>query len=503
MADIWQFLNGEVPGGFAVWIVTTIAFLFIWEYVYRLGDTLTRGVYRRWRFLAPSLFLLVYALIWLQTPPKLAPIRIAIIAENGTAASWTNTACADLTIRRIRRTLPNAVVNPWEDFVEESHLPQDALVRAGYHVYVVLSNYDSASSNITCRLDSKNRQKINPFRITADLVPVSAALAEYILNDCNEHRAPADPFQRSPQPETLISYYRGLYELRSAHSDSLELQKTYSLAVQALNQDSTFVPAQLLLARCLELGSEADHAHAILLNSAKTDSGSTEALLTLGLFHLRRLEWDRAEAALKIVWAKDPQNVAALDGLARLHPERLLDLRLKTPEALLKEAVRLDPSCERARIALADLLVEKGDAGGAHRRIRQGLRIHPDSFDLLLKSGSLELKKGNLKRARQTYEQILAKDPRNVIVIYNLGVLDYREQNFDRALERFREIQGMKAPVNCYYYMGLIYKEKGDTARAKLFFKKRWEERDGDDDAFGQKAREYFLSLGGANEQLN
>lgn len=504
MADIFQFLNGEVPGGFAVWIVTTVAFLFIWEYVYRLGDTLLHKVYRRWRFLAPLVFLLIYALFWLQAPPKVPPIRIAVVAADGTDdAGWTNTACANLTVRRIKRTLPNAVVNPWEEFMDASCPTSDALTRAGYRVFEIHSTYDSVTTGITCRMDIKSRRGKEPVQITAELLQVSAALAESILNKCDKHRSPEDPFQQVPQLRTLIPYYQGLYVLRSFRSDSLEVKKAYTYAVQALEYDSEFLPAQWLLARCLELEGEFDKAHAVLLNSVQSSSSSTEALLSLGRFSLRRLEWDGAEAALKIVWAREPRNVAALDGLARLHPERLLDLRMKSPEALLKEALRLDPTCERARIALADLLEEKGDPGGARRWIRHGLEIQPDSFDLLLKLGALELKKGNLTEARQTYEKILEKDPRNVFAIYNLGVLDYRERDYDRALERFREIQGMKAPVNCYYYMGLIYQSKGDSARAKLFLKKRWEERRGDDDAFGQKAREYFLSLGGSLEQLN
>jgi len=256
-----------------------------------------------------------------------------------------------------------------------------------------------------------------------------------------------------------------------------------------------FTPAQILTARYLELRIQYGQAEPVLREAARRDTGSVEALLALGEYYLRGNQWELGEAALKVALAKDPQLARAQEGLARLSPERLQDLRLDNPGKLLMEAVRLDPAFELARIQLAHLMAGSGATGEAVRVLRDGLAINPASADLRLKLAAVEIVSGHAQAARELYESFLQDNPQDAIAIFNLGVLDYRAKLYDQAIDRFRTVQGLNGPVDCLYYLGLIYQAKGDRSRAKFFFRQRWEKRQGDNDAFGRKALEIANAL--------
>jgi tetratricopeptide (TPR) repeat protein len=146
-------------------------------------------------------------------------------------------------------------------------------------------------------------------------------------------------------------------------------------------------------------------------------------------------------------------------------------------------------------LALADRLADRGFPESAKKRLAVGLILDPGSIDLRLKLGAVEIQLGHPDAARAIYEAILTDDPMNAVGIFNLGVVDFRAQQYDRAIERFEVVQGLQGPVDCLYYLGLIYQTKGDLTRAKFYFQKRWERRTSDEDAFAIKARELAVKL--------
>ncbi len=496
LANFWQLLNGEVPGGFLLPLVVAISFIVVWEFTYRVGQTLPQRTYRRWRWLGPVGILAIYALFWVQSPPRIAPLRLAVLVQNeGAADEWVSEGLADLTVRRLRRTLKGALVNPWEDAVNYRQPESQALLRAKYHVYL-LQCY-SSSGGITCKLTVPGGEKNAIFASSDEInwLAVSGQAAEWILNDLGKKRPLAGAFKVEYSASVLENFYRGRHQLFSDAVDSAGCDTALGFLGQALALDSTFIPAQLLSGRCLELRGDRDQAQDMLAYAARADGNSVEALLALGEFYLRGYEWDRAEPVLKVVLAQDPHQMRAALGLARLRPSTLKNLRLNSPEKLLQEAVRQDPAFELARIMYADQLCERGYPRSARKLLQRGLWINPDSEDLMLKLGAVEIDCGNLPNARAIYDSMLEANPSNAIVVFNLGVLDYREKKYAAAIDRFRLVQGLNGPIDYLYYLGLIYQQKGDKSRAKFYFKKRWEARSDEKDAFGLRAHEMYMKL--------
>jgi len=485
MYNLWRFLSGDVPGGFTTLLVVVIAFWAIWEYVYRIGGLLSKATYQRWRTRGPFLLLLLYLLVWIQSPPKREPLRIAVIASGGACPErWSCEALADLAARRLRGALRNAIVNPWEGATNYPPPAADRLEKASYRVFRIGCDTVQAGRALHYNVSGPKGSQQAYSATGPAILELSAQVYDWILADLGKKRAYSSAFHKEPSADIVDAYYRGRYQLNSGQADS-----AYNTLSAAVYGDSEFVPALILLARSAEAKGQQQEAYAMLLNAVRADSGSQEALLALGECYLRGYEWEGAEAALKVVLSKDPLPVRALVGLARIHPERLKDLRLKSPRALLEEAMRLDPAYEIARLMLADLLADKGLPEAARQLLQEGLRINPESQDLLLKLGGVEIQLGHPEAARSAYEEILKKDPLNAIAIFNLGVVDYRTKQYDRAIQRFETVQGLSGPVDCYYYLGLIYRIKGDNSRAKFFFQRRWELRANDDDAFGIRAR--------------
>jgi tetratricopeptide (TPR) repeat protein len=461
MTHLWRLISGNVPGGFALLLVILVSFAAIWEFIYRAGETLPTKTYRKWRLLGPLIIVVIYALLWVQTPPKLKPRLIAIFPDAGGLSSWQNQAIADITARSLRNTLERALINPWEGASDYTAPSLTVAKKAGYEVFKVEASVSSLEE-----VETKAQQ-----------------LGHSVLKTLGDKKTLADPFNSKPDRKALEYYYWGRSEFLYGRLDSARI-----ILSQAVSFDSVFIPALIALARCFELSGDRAGAHSLLITAVRQAATSSEAMLALGEYFLRGFEWDGTESALKVVLADEPMQPRAMLGLTHIHPDRLKDLYLNTPTALAEEAIRLDPAYEQARVVWVDQLTPKGYSAKARKILMQGLEINPESRELWLKLGALDIQFGNPEAARKIYQDLINKDPNDILATFNLGVVQYHTKQYDAALETFRQIQAMDGPVDHLYYLGMIYKIKEDREKARFYFYKRWERRSGTNDEFGQRA---------------
>lgn len=492
MSSIWRFLSGEVPGGFALPLVGIICLLLILEYVYRTGQTMPHRTYLRWRWMGPCLVLVIYALFWIQAPPKLQPIRVAVIPEDSSGQDgWRSGALADLTGRCLKRTLSKAIVNPWQGAVNDYQQPSpEVLQRSGYRVYSLRYTEGEEAKPAELRVQRLGRESFSIPLAKDDLAIISSEIGAWILRDLGKKSQVEKPFSREFRPDVFNEYYLGERDFRSQNYDSAEVHYN-----RALEVDPGFLLAKVGLAWVFEERGFQQAAETAFLEAAREDTSSMEFLLYLGEFYVRLRQWDLAEAPLKVVLAKRPLEVRTYLDLTRLHPERLGDLRMDSPDKLLAEAVRLDPAFENARIALISLLIEGGLAQRALPFIKDGLNIYPDSEGLLLKMGAVEFYSGNADASRQVYQKILSQDPGNAAAEFNLGIVAYRTKQYEEAVQYFLRSIEKGGTVDNYYYLGIICRTLGDNNQAIRYFDKRWDLRKDEDDAFGLKSREYADEL--------
>ncbi|MFH1862822.1 MAG: tetratricopeptide repeat protein [bacterium] len=489
MADLWRFLSGEIPGGIAALLVLVIAFLFVWEFLFRIGSELSRRTYRRGRVMVPLIMIAVYGVFWLQTPPRPDPLRIAVLFDKSTEYSdWRHYALADLTARRLPRSLPTAIVNPWAGLADDYPEPSpEILTQAKYRVFRFTSK---DTSEFQLAKGSAGDKHFTVDLTAGTLWQNSYTAANWILQQLHQKAEVAAAFREEPSAELLESYYRGYCATVSGNSDEASVWLR-----QALDLDSTFIPAQILTAYWFERQGDWRCAASLLRDAALADTSSTEAWLALGELLIRNREWDQAEAALKMVLSKHLEQVRAYVGLAQIHPQRLKGYCWNSPEALLEEAIHLDPAYESARLRLASLWLEIGSDTKACRLLKDGLELNPGSTSLLLKLGAAELHSGSPSGARKAYASILQREPDHADVLFNLGVVDYRTKRYSRALEYFERSSKRNGPVDSYFYMGRIHQINGDLEKAKIAFMKRWELRKDNRDIFALKAKEMAEAL--------
>jgi tetratricopeptide (TPR) repeat protein len=90
---------------------------------------------------------------------------------------------------------------------------------------------------------------------------------------------------------------------------------------------------------------------------------------------------------------------------------------------------------------------------------------------------------------------MLQKDPDNTIVLFNLGAVQYHAKEYDEALKTFRCVEVLNGPVDYLYYLGMIYKIKGQLNEARYYFQQRWERRTGNNDLYGQRAAQIVANI--------
>ncbi|MFH1735631.1 MAG: tetratricopeptide repeat protein [bacterium] len=488
MNNIWQFLSGEVPGGFALPLVALIVFFPILEYIYRTGETMSRRLYLRWRWIGPVLILIIYALIWIQSPPKTNPVRVALITtEQSSAADWRYTGLQDLIVRRLANSLPDAMVNPWRGNSGEYDEPaREMLDRAGYKLYQLQFGLSETSQSFRVSAIRDDREIAAWDGDGRQLINASELLCEAILADLGKSQKPKQAFSHDVTLGTLQHFYTGITVL-----DGQRPNAARQYFEKALIADSTFLQAKIWRGISLEKAGEKSEAALQFIAAMQDRSADTEIMLMAGEFFLRIKEWDKAEPPLKLALTRNPACIRASYGLCQLHPERLLDLRLNTMDLLLGEAVRLDPAFEAARLRLIDEVYKVKGSDAARLIVSAGLKINPESIPLMLKLGAMELYCGRPDKAKEAYEKIYTVDPQNAAAAFNIGVVDYRSDHRTDAEEHFNRSLSYGGNVDNYYYLGLIYRDQGKVEKAIGFFEKRWELRKSDEDPYAVKAKEY------------
>jgi len=491
MAELWQFLSGEVPGGFTLLVVLLIFFFPILEYIYRTGETMSRRVYLRWRWMGPLLIVVIYALLWVQTPPKTAPKRVAVIlSENGTS-DWREYGLQDLIRRQLQNSLQSVVVNPWHGSRGGYKQPdQDALSQAGYAVYSLTFNQPKAASTFSATV---LREESEIARWSGDgrqLLTAASKLSSEIISDLGLENKVKSPFDRDVPLGTLQNYYTGVIALGKSQPNAAR-----QYFENALSADSTLLQSEIWYGISLEASGEMSEAAMQFIAAMQSPSANSEIMLMAGEFFLRIKEWEKAEPPLKLALTRNPLCIRAYYGLAQLHPERLGDLKLNTRELLLNEAIRLDPAFEEARLKLIDEASKVEGSDHACSIASAGLKINPESIPLKLKLGAMELYSGRAEKAKEAYESIFTIDPQNAAAAFNIGVVEYRTDHKQEAEEYFKKSIDYGGGIDNYYYLGLIYQDLKQPDKAIESFEKRWEMRKSDEDPYAIKAKEYAETL--------
>jgi adenylate cyclase len=144
-------------------------------------------------------------------------------------------------------------------------------------------------------------------------------------------------------------------------------------------------------------------------------------------FFFNRAPEDLAPAidALQRVVATEPECSLAWVQLSRLYNTNYvfevapLATPIEQAVAFAQRGVRLDPSSQRARAALAGALLVKGDLPAARTEVQDALDLHPDSLVYLEWIGWIMTMLGEWDRGPDLVRQALARNPHVIPVAHH------------------------------------------------------------------------------------
>jgi tetratricopeptide (TPR) repeat protein len=117
---------------------------------------------------------------------------------------------------------------------------------------------------------------------------------------------------------------------------------------------------------------------------------------------------------------EDTNKIAQLKATEKQNKDKALGAYLTlvddnvVDQPLLTRILNLDPANTKAMMAMAEVLVEKGDSAGAQARYEQVIAAQPQSAEPLIASGDLAQKDGDYGLAKQRFEQALKLMPNDV-----------------------------------------------------------------------------------------
>ena len=158
----------------------------------------------------------------------------------------------------------------------------------------------------------------------------------------------------------------------------------------------------------------------------ETEGTTYGALLRSYRFFLTREPADLVPAleALRRAVAADPECALAWVQLSRLHVANHAfevapaDTSIEQGLAFAQNAVRLDPSSQRARAALAFALLVKGETAAALAEAESALALNPETFVYLEMIGWLLSLLGEWDRGTALVRKAIARNPHHLPVAY-------------------------------------------------------------------------------------
>jgi tetratricopeptide (TPR) repeat protein len=137
----------------------------------------------------------------------------------------------------------------------------------------------------------------------------------------------------------------------------------------------------------------------------------------------------KAEALLRDAVKLDPSVVAPRIQLARF----LSGTRPEEAVEVIDEAIAVNPKSADLLHVNGDMLWSRGDANGAVRLFGEALEIDPDYQLAHLRRANVNIMRGEFAAADQDLDQILQASPENFMANYLRGLKYVKQQNYIAA----------------------------------------------------------------------
>lgn len=213
-----------------------------------------------------------------------------------------------------------------------------------------------------------------------------------------------------------------------------------------------------------------NNAKAISLLEELTTLGSRDVAVYEEFLNMYEKEsrWDEALKARKVISGLKGEDSSLLALYYSWVGQKLLARGEKRGNALVKQALKIDPACVSALITLGDTLHEDGKVSQAITTWRKVVDETPKlaflTFDRLERAYFEEGKFGEMERI---YEDLLQREPRDLRVLLALARIYEKKADREGALRVFNRILDID-PSSAFARSGLLrfHAERGEVEKA-------------------------------------
>jgi len=137
----------------------------------------------------------------------------------------------------------------------------------------------------------------------------------------------------------------------------------------------------------------------------------------------------------------------------------------------LRAALAAAPEFDDARAALANLLIDGGDPGGARRLVGEGLARSAQSAALWRALGQAELKLGDAASATAAFAEAIAREPDNAEAHYNHGVALQMQRDLAGAARAYQRALAFRPELDAAEFnLGVVFDQQGHAGAAIAAF---------------------------------
>jgi tetratricopeptide (TPR) repeat protein len=126
---------------------------------------------------------------------------------------------------------------------------------------------------------------------------------------------------------------------------------------------------------------------------------------------------------------------------------------LQKAQTHLQEALKLNPAHGPARLAMAELLLLRGESQKALQAADEAIKLQPNTFNARLYRTKALINLGENQRARAELNALRRAAPSSTDVQYQIALLDVSDKHFKDAEEGFAALSKVKDPRG---FMGLV-----------------------------------------------
>jgi tetratricopeptide (TPR) repeat protein len=273
------------------------------------------------------------------------------------------------------------------------------------------------------------------------------------------------------KPDSVSSHFA----LGSVFEDEKRLENAEEQFRSALNIDPHFSPGAIKLSEVL-ISEGKPHAAVACLEDAVEQSPPDQAeplRAALGVAYAANAEMEKALTTLKDLVADQPDPADAHFNLGLVYA-RPGSRNEEAAVAEFREALRLDPSMDPARIALGRVLISLQKYSEAAPAILEYTRHRPKDAQGFYVLGQTYQGLKQSEPAVKALEHAAALDPRDAAIRFDLGMLLANSGQTDQAILQLKAAERINpADIETHNELALFLDKKGDkegsrVERAKL-----------------------------------